>query len=79
MKEREKRITVMKSFVERARENKYTESMIMNIGIICGSSQMAEHGYSTTEAFEIATKCVDKCKNEMETFCELLKLTGYEN
>ena len=78
MKNKGETISIMKDFVELARKKGYSESMLMNIGIICGSSQMVEKGYSTDIAFLKAIEFVENGKTESETLFELLKLTGYE-
>ena len=79
MNEREENKKVMGEFISIARENKYSESMIMNIGIICGSKQMHENGYTTYDAFIKAKEFVENGKTASENIYELLKLAGYKD
>lgn len=79
MSEREETKKVMGEFISVARKNNYSESMIMNIGIVCGSKQMHESGYSTFDAFIKAKEYVEKGKTANENIYELMKLAGYES
>ena len=79
MSEREENKKVMGEFISVARKNNYSESMIMNIGIICGSKQMHESGYTTYDAFVKAKEFAKKGKSASENIYELLKLAGYKD
>lgn len=79
MGEREEKKKVMGDFISIARKNNYSESMIMNIGIVCGSAQMHESGYTTRDAFIKAKEYVEKGKTASENIYELMKLAGYKN
>ena len=78
MGNREEDKLAMKEFIDIARENKYTDSMIMNIGIVCGSEQMSDKGYTLIQAFRKAIDFVRNGKSATETMEEVLKMSGYD-
>ena len=79
MSEREENKKAMGDFISIARKNNYSESMIMNIGIVCASAQMHKSGHSTHDAFVKAKQYVENGKTASENIYELMKLAGCEN
>ena len=69
---------VMKEFIDIAREHQYSDDMIFNIGMVCGSEQMYDKGYTLIQAFRKAIDFVLNGKNAIQTMEEILKMSGYD-
>lgn len=78
MGNREENKLIMKEFIDIARENQYSDDMILNIGMVCGSEQMYDKGYTLIQAFRKAIDFVRNGKTATETMEEVLKMTGYD-
>ena len=67
----------IKNFVDLAESKKLNKNTIISIGVICGSAQMHEAGYTTEQAFIKATELLKANKSIEEIYKEILTMSGY--